>query len=105
MTPFQKDVPRQGSIRAIDGVRRRFVIEDEIICKQKIVERDSGKYICFQKIRFDDGRKEYRFTYYMRALKGNVKGRWIFGQYSLMIPAKQLQLLLREARRRKWEGI
>jgi hypothetical protein len=70
------------------------------------VEKGTRKLICFQKIRFEDsGKLEYRFTYYMLGLKPGAKGRWVFGQYSLLIPAAILSKLLQEARERGWEGI
>lgn len=99
-------VPRKGTIHAIDDSRRTFVIEDEIVCKQRVKERNTRKRICLQKIRFEDNQRvEYRFCYYMLGLKPGAKGRWVFGQYALMIPAKNLAYLLAEARKKKWEGV
>ncbi len=99
-------LPRKGSIHAIDDTRRKFVIEDEITCKHRVKERETKKLICFQRIRFEDNSEvQYRFTYYMKGVKPGAKGQWVFGQYSLMIPAKQLAFLLDQARKRKWEGV
>lgn len=98
-------LPRKGSIIAIDGRRRKFTIVDEIVHEQPIPERSSRKVICLQKIQFeDDGRTEYRFTYYMLGVKPHAKGQWVFGQYSLLIPSTILRMLLKEARRRNWDG-
>jgi hypothetical protein len=98
-------VPREGRVDAIDGVRRKFLIVDEIVCKQRVNEKGTRKIICFQQIKWKTGRIQYRFTYYMLGMKKGARGRWVFGQYSILIPAKQLCHLLEEARRRKWPGI
>lgn len=85
----------------IYGQRESAIIEDEII------QPGSGnhrKLIYLQKIRFNDGHLEYRFTYYMRGVKGKTKGKWVFGQYSLISPAKDVGLLLKKARAKGWHG-
>lgn len=93
-------------IQAIDGAFRYFRVEDEIVREQPVVEKGTRKLIYFQKIRFEDtGQLEYRFTYYMLGLKPGARGRCVFGQYSLLIPAAILSELLQEARERAWEGI
>jgi hypothetical protein len=58
-----------------------------------------------QKLRHKIGNQiEYRFTYYMWSTKGRMPDHWVFGQYSLMIPGKDLEWLLKEARKRGWKG-
>lgn len=75
-------------------------IEDEIARFQSTARH---KVICFQKIRFEkDGRIEFRFGYYMIGVKAGAKGRWVWGQYALLIPKKDLLALLREAKSRGW---
>ena len=102
--PVPSNIGKRRVMTAIDGRRRYFAIEDEIVTPQK--SGTHRKLICFQKIRFEEDRHlEYRFTYYMLGLKAGARGRWVFGQYSLLIPAKDLARLLKEARRRGWEGI
>ena len=98
-------LPRKGRIHAIDNTHRNFCIQDEIICKQRVIEKGTRKRLFLQKIRFEDnGQIQYRFTYYMLGVKPGAKGSWVFGQYSLLIPVKQLKFFLGEARKRKWEG-
>lgn len=77
-----------------------FHIEDEISILQSTAE---NKVIVFQKIRFDaDGREEFRFGYYMIGVKKGAKGRWVWGQFCLLIPKHDLLRLLSEAKKRKW---
>jgi hypothetical protein len=88
---------------AIDGQPVHVVIEDEIVLPQGVPPHT--KLIYLQKLRFlADNRIEYRFTYYMEGYKGRTKGKWVFGQYSLVIPAVDLTKLLEQARLKQWEG-
>ncbi len=99
--PYPDNIGKRRTITTIDGTKVHLVIKDEIV-----VPSGAEKLIYLQKLQFEeDGRIEYRFTYYMRGFKPSRKGRWVFGQYSLMIPEEELHRLLTEARRRGWSGI
>jgi hypothetical protein len=89
---------------AIDGKHVFVRIEDEIVRPQG--RPPHSKLIYLQKLRFEeDNHIEYRFTYYMTGYKeGKTKGQWVFGQYSLVIPADDLKWLLNAARTKKWKG-
>jgi hypothetical protein len=93
----------RGKVRridAIDGTVRHFRIEDEIIRRQGNSDR---KIIVLQKMRLiEEGRIEYRFGYYMIGMKPRAKGRWVWGQFCLLIPERDLTALLAEAERRGW---
>jgi hypothetical protein len=68
-------------------------------------EQGDSKRIYVQKTQFkDDGRIEYRFTYYVIARKGKVQGSPVFGRNSPFIPTVQLASLLSKARAKGWEG-
>jgi hypothetical protein len=110
-SPARVDLPEQRPplpcnkgktkrIPAIDGQIRHFLIEDEIIRPQANSKR---KIIVLQKMRFvEEDRIEFRFGYYMIGQKQRFKGRWVWGQFCLLIPEEDLQWLLAEANRRKW---
>ncbi len=101
--PYPKNVGKLRKMTKIGGGHRLITIEDEIVCPQG--KRPYRKLIYLQKLRHEaDNRIDYRFTYYMSGTKGRMIDRWVFGQYSLMIPAKELKTLLEEARKRGWEG-
>ena len=102
-TTYPNHVGERLVFRAIDGRTAHRTIEDEIIRPQKTSRH--GKLIYLQKMWYEEGgRSEYRFTYYMRGFKKGARGRWVFGQFSLLIPPADLKWLLREARRRRWPG-
>ena len=99
-------IGKRRNIKVITGERRYFTVVDEISCDHPVPEQGTRKQIYFQKLRFEDtGEIQYRFTYYMLGVKAGAKGRWVFGQFSLLIPSEHLTFLLQEARKRKWEGI
>ena len=89
---------------AIDGQHVFVTIKDEIIRPQG--RKPHTKLIYLQKLQFEsDKHFEYRFTYYMQGYKdGKTKGQWVFGQYSLVAPAKDLEWVLSKAREKKWKG-
>jgi hypothetical protein len=89
--------------KAIDGRKVHRTIKDEIIRRQETSRHE--KLIYLQKMWYEEERRvEYRFTYFMRGFKKGARGRWVFGQYSLLIPPEDLKWLLGEARRRRWPG-
>ena len=97
---------RRRPLNTIDGGRRYFTVVDEIVREQPVPEKGTQKLIYFQKIQFeDDPAIQYRLGYYMLGLKAGARGRWVWGQYSLLIPSEHLGSILREARARGWEGI
>ena len=94
------NIGKKRRIPAIDGRIRHFIIEDEIIHRQHNSDR---KIIVLQKMRFvEEDRIEFRFGYYMIGLKPKARGRWVWGQFCLLIPQEDLQVILNEAKRRKW---
>ena len=102
--PFPSSVGKSRQLKAIDGAVRKFKVVEEIAREQPDVEGGTRKIIFFQRIVFEDTRlEEYRFTYYMLGVKPGAKGRWVFGQYSLLIPGPLLADMLAEARRLGWK--
>jgi len=102
--PYPHNVGKRRKITTIDGSHLYVINEGEIVRPQG--KAPHNKLIYLQKLRHEaDNRLEYRFTYYMLSPKeGRMLNRWVFGQYSLMIPAKDLSVLLKKARDKGWEG-
>jgi hypothetical protein len=101
--PHPNNVGKKRVLTDINSQKVHMVVEEEII--RGSGKKPHNKLIYLQKLKFEKGsRLEYRFTYYMRGIKGKTSGRWVFGQYSLMIRQKELEYLLKEAKRRNWPG-
>lgn len=99
--PWPDHIGQTRTIKSITGERRQMTIVDEVI-----VPQGPRKLVYFQQMKWTDRREyEYRLTYYMIGVKPARKGQWVFGQYSLMIPAATLGKVLRLARERGWRGI
>ena len=99
--PWPDSIGKIRKIKSIHGNPVTFTIVDEIILPQ-----GTNKLIYFQKLQHDpDKRLEYRLCYYMLGVKESRKGKWVFGQYALMIAARELKKILTEAKKREWKGI
>ena len=99
--PAPCNINKRRAFTAIDGSTVHCTVKDEIV-----IPHGGGKLIYLQQFQFEkDQRIEYRFTYYMLGFKPSRRGRWVFGQYSLMLGARELAKLLKEARKRGWPGI
>ena len=94
------NIYKRRKIKTIWGTERHLKIEDEIRHQQM---NAPYKLIVFQKIRLEEeDRIEYRFGYYMIGVKPGAKGRWVWGQFALLIPENDLKVILKEAKKRKW---
>lgn len=99
--PWPNNIGKTRDIKSIHDKPVSFTVIDEII-----IPHGATKLIYFQKLQHHpNGDIEYRLCYYMIGVKESRKGRWVFGQYALMTPARELQKVLAEAKRRGWKGI
>jgi hypothetical protein len=99
---YPRTFGKKGKLVDIRGNAHTFEIIGEISCWQR--KAPDEKRIYLQQIRHDDKRVEYRFTYYMRGVKPGSKDKWVFGQYSMMIPQRELAYLLKQAKAKGWAG-
>ncbi|MBM3322624.1 hypothetical protein FJY69_04010 [candidate division WOR-3 bacterium] len=76
-----------------------FEVVDE--CTWSPKDNDE-KALCVHKLRFDDGREEYRIGYYMIGKKGKGRGKWLWAQYAPMMHAVDLKHLFDLARKKDW---
>lgn len=94
------NVGKTPSWKWADGTPERFTIVDEIRRRQSSAR---SKTIVLQKIRrASNGRIEFRLGYYMIGVKPRMAGKWTWGQYATLIPARDLKALITRARQREW---
>jgi len=94
------NIGKRRVITTIWGEKRHIVIVDEILRKQSNAPH---KLIAFQRIHIEEvNRIEYRFGYYMIGVKPGARGRWVWGQYCLLIPEKDLKVIMKRAEKRGW---
>ena len=85
----------------IRGNRRDVFIEDEITL---IPSNNKKKVICLQKLVFpkEKHRWELRLCYYMIGVKGKTKGKWVYGQFAPLLPAKDFKAIFNKAEKKGW---
>ncbi|MFB3844312.1 MAG: hypothetical protein ACE14O_00990 [Candidatus Cloacimonadaceae bacterium] len=99
---YPNNIGKVRKVKDINGHEDIFIITDEIKFQQ---HNNPHKLIYFQKLEHqsDKMKKEYRLGYYMIGAKGKTQGKWVWGQYSLMIPAVDLRKLLKKAHEKGWD--
>jgi len=92
---------RKGCITdPVTKKRFGFIILDEILKKQS---HNDHKIITLQRIQFEsDGRIELRLAYYTIGKLPKMKGKWVWGQYATLLPAKDFVWLYKRAKRMGW---
>ncbi len=78
---------------------RYFTIIDEIR------QPESGapsKVIYLQLMKFDNGKLQLRLCYYIQGKVGRPKGKWVFGQFATLLPSRDFQEIIAEAKSRNW---
>jgi hypothetical protein len=94
------NVGRKTKWKSIRGELRTVTIVDEI---RRVQSSNPHKVICLQQIRFDHSDEiEYRLGYYMIGVKPRMAGRWTWGQFAILIPAKDFRWIVRRAEKRGW---
>ncbi len=62
-----------------------------------MAESSRHKAFAIHKLKWDDGREEYRIGYYMIAQRPRMKGKWAWGQYAPMMTEKELTEIFEHA--------
>jgi len=98
---YPNNIGKIRKVKDIHGKDDIFVIADEIRLPQ---HNNPNKLIVFQKLEHQTNKKltEYRFGYYMIGVKEGMKGKWVWGQFCLMIPSIDLKKLLKQANDKGW---
>jgi len=100
LPPWPSSKGKRKPIKNIRGETRHLLIRDEI---RRVQSNAPDKLIVFQMIEIEEDRQtQFRLGYYMIGVKPGAKGRWVWGQFCLLIPAEDLHDILNEARERKW---
>lgn len=94
------NVGRRTKWKSIRGELREVTIVGEI---RRIQSNNPHKVICLQQLRFDHtGEVEFRLGYYMIGVKPRMRGRWTWGQFAVLIPARDFTWIIRQAQRLGW---
>jgi hypothetical protein len=100
--PAPSNVGERRVAKTPTGKPFYFVIKDEIHIRQS---GKPDKLIYLQRLEFEsDGRVELRLGYYVIGKKPAMRGRWVWGQYTTMIPADDFKHIIGRAERKGWLG-
>jgi hypothetical protein len=98
--PAPSNVGERRAAKTPTGKPFYFAIKDEIHIPQS---GKPDKLIYLQRLEFEsDGRVELRLGYYVIGKKPAMRGRWVWGQYTTMIPAADFKNIIRRAERKGW---
>lgn len=98
--PLPDATGSRRKIKNIFGETRHLKIIEQI---GRLQSTASNKFIVLQKIEIEEESViEFRLGYYMIGVQPGALGRWVWGQYCLLIPEYDLNEILKEARRKNW---
>jgi hypothetical protein len=98
--PLPNNVGKRRRWNSIRGELRSVTILDEI---RRVQWNAPHKVIVLQRIKFDSsGETEYRLGYYILGVRPRMAGRWTWGQFAILIPAKDFRWIIRQAEKRGW---
>jgi hypothetical protein len=100
--PLPSRIGKSTRTRRIDGTPLHYTVEDEV---SFVAPSNPGKAFYLHKLRFEDGRVEFRICYYMIAYKPRMKGKWAFGQFAPMMTGEEMAMLFRRAQEKGWLNV
>jgi hypothetical protein len=81
----------------INGNKMHYSVIDEDVF---VAPSNSEKAFALHKLKFSDGREEYRIGYYMIAKKPRVRGKWAWGQFAPMMTKEEMKIIFEHLK--KW---
>jgi hypothetical protein len=99
LTPeLPSTIGKTGRMISPFGDISRFEVIDEI----RIASLEGQMITVFQRLEFEHGEKSFRLGYYIVGKKPRALGRWVWGQFALIIPTEDFRALIDEARAKGW---
>lgn len=90
---------RKSYRKTIDGKPMIYEVVDEDIF---LAPSNNRKAFCLHKLRFEDGREQFRIAYYIIAEKPRMRGKWAYGQFAPMMTKEEMQMIFEKARAKGW---
>ncbi|MBK9928083.1 MAG: hypothetical protein IPP66_22665 [Anaerolineales bacterium] len=86
-------------IKKINGEPTSYEVIDEEIF---LAPSNNRKAFCLHKLKFEDGREEFRIAYYMIAEKPRMHGKWAYGQFAPMMTKDEMHIIFEKAKAKGW---
>jgi hypothetical protein len=74
------------------------VVDEDVF----VAPTNSDKAFAIHKLKFSDGRTEFRIGYYMIAQRPRVKGKWAWGQYAPMMTKEEMAEIFSRVKAKRW---
>jgi hypothetical protein len=91
-------VGKAGRMISPFGDVDRFTVVGEI----RVPSLEGRMITVFQKLEFETGEESFRLGYYILGKKPRALGKWVWGQFALIIPRDDFRALIEAARERGW---
>jgi hypothetical protein len=97
--PLPSRLGKTTSGKTIRGGPMVYTVVDEDVFP---AAANPNKAFAIHKLRFRDGREEFRLGYYMIAYGPRMKGKWAWGQYAPMMTKEDMAVIFRHAKAKGW---
>jgi hypothetical protein len=83
----------------IDGQPMVYTVVDQEVF---IAPANPNKAFALHKLKFADGREEFRIGYYMIAQRPRAQGKWAWGQYAPMMTKEDMAAIFSRLKKKGW---
>ena len=97
--PLPSRLAKTTTRKDIHGYPMVYTVVDEDVF---IAPANPSKAFAIHKLKFGDGREEFRLGYYMIAERPRAKGKWAWGQYAPMMTKEDMIAIFRRVKAKGW---
>ena len=97
--PLPKRLGKKTRTEKIDGKPLIYTVIDEDIFLAKSCK---NKAFCLHKLRYENGKEQFRIGYYMIAHKPRMRGKWAWGQFAPMMTKEEMVEIFNRLKEKKW---
>ena len=92
--PLPTSLGKKTKLKDIRGNERSYEVTAEEVF---VAQSNPNKAFAVHKIKWDDGREEFRIGYFMIAHRPRMKGKWAWGQYAPMMTETEMVEIFQRA--------
>ena len=93
---------RLGKTSTLKNIKNHPMVYEVVDEDVFLAPANPNKAFALHRLKFTDGREEFRIGYYMIAERPRVKGKWAWGQYAPMMTKEDMAAIFRRLRVKGW---